>query len=51
MAKYRITIEYPVEDSAITVEEEVNHWKEGGIDVPTINDADEICTVTGVVVE
>jgi hypothetical protein len=39
----RVTIEYDYEDpDAFDPEEEARHWKEGGIDVATLNDGDGV---------
>lgn len=48
---YEIMIRYPVEDSDITVEEEVKHWEAGDIDVPTLNDEENTCIVEGKIIE
>lgn len=37
--RVRITIEYDYEDpDAFTPEDEANHWKTGGIDMPALED-------------
>lgn len=47
-----ITIRYERGDPDISIDEEIEHWKKGNIDVPTITDGcDEECTVTGKIVE
>lgn len=42
MPYVEITIRYRQEDSDIPIEEEIEHWKNGTIDVPTFDGDNEI---------